>query len=278
MSDNILYAVSLDLGGNELRNVVLQPLATAPNNPAAGRMYFDTTVSVGRIYSGTSWVSFGGGGGGGTTYTFSEGDTNGAFVVTPEGGSPQTVYIHGLEAAAYKAVDSTITSGTSSTNVPTSAAVDAAISEAVSAIDAMHYKGTVGSGGTVSDLPTSGVAVGDTYKVATAGTYAGQVAKVGDMFIATATTPTWSYIPSGDDGNANTYTAASPALTASGGLCTWTVTHGLGKQFVNVDFALVSTGEIVLVNLAYISTSQLTVSVVSASDIAEGTYRIVCTG
>lgn len=36
-----------------------------------------------------------------TTYTFAEGTTNGAFTVTPSGGSAQTVKIHGLGSAAY---------------------------------------------------------------------------------------------------------------------------------------------------------------------------------
>ena len=38
-----------------------------------------------------------------TTYTFAEGTTNGAFTVTPSGGSAQSVKIHGLGTAAYKA-------------------------------------------------------------------------------------------------------------------------------------------------------------------------------
>lgn len=36
-----------------------------------------------------------------TTYTFAEGTTNGAFVVTPHGESPQTISIHGLKSAAF---------------------------------------------------------------------------------------------------------------------------------------------------------------------------------
>ena len=47
--------------------------------------------------------------------------------------------------------------------------------------EAMHYKGVVDQN---SDLPTEGYVGGDTYKVATAGTYAGKVCEVGDMIIA----------------------------------------------------------------------------------------------
>jgi len=60
-----------------------------------------------------------------TTYTFAEGSTDGAFQVTPEGGVAQSVPVHGLAAAAYKPVDTSITAGSTSTNLPTTAAVAA---------------------------------------------------------------------------------------------------------------------------------------------------------
>lgn len=75
-------------------------------------------------------------------------------------------------------------------------------------VDAMHYCGTVGgTGATVAQLPSEGVKVGDTYKTAAAGTYAGVDAEMGDLFIATGTEEKgvitsnlqWTYIPSGDD-------------------------------------------------------------------------------
>ena len=68
---------------------------------------------------------------GNTTYTFAEGSINGAFSVTPSGGSAQSVKVHGLEAAAYKAVDSSVTISSTSTNVPTSAAVAGLVSSAL---------------------------------------------------------------------------------------------------------------------------------------------------
>lgn len=75
-------------------------------------------------------------------------------------------------------------------------------------INAMTYKGTVGTGGTVTSLPTAGVKIGDTYMVSVAGTYATIACKVGDLLIATGTETggviadgkvTWTYVPSGDD-------------------------------------------------------------------------------
>lgn len=45
-----------------------------------------------------------------TTYTFAEGSTDGAFSVTPSGGSAQTVTIHGLGSMAYESTSSFISS------------------------------------------------------------------------------------------------------------------------------------------------------------------------
>lgn len=107
------------------------------------------------------------------------------------------------------------TAGDSSDQIATTSFV----SEALGAVSgAMHFKGTIGTGGTAgTSLPTSGVTIGDTYKVVTKGTYAGQAAGVGDLFIATATTPTWAYVPSGDD-------AAVTSITAGTGLTGGTIT------------------------------------------------------
>lgn len=102
--------------------------------------------------------------------------------------------------AAYKGVDTSIASGSTSTNLPTTAAVVNYVASAVGAVDAMRFKGTIGTGGTVTSLPTSNVKVGDTYRVITAGTYASQECEVGDLIIATATTPTWTVAQTNIDG------------------------------------------------------------------------------
>ena len=58
-----------------------------------------------------------------TTYTFATGDSNGQIKVTPSSGSATNVSVKGLAAAAYKGVDTTLTSESTSTNLPTSKAV-----------------------------------------------------------------------------------------------------------------------------------------------------------
>lgn len=91
------------------------------------------------------------------------------------------------------------------------------IASAIGAADAMRFKGTIGTGGTVTALPTSGVKVGDTYRVITAGTYASQVCEVGDLIIATATTPAWTVAQTNIDGAITSISGTSPiSVTGSG--------------------------------------------------------------
>ena len=62
----------------------------------------------------------------------------------------------------------------------------------------MIYKGTLGTGGTITALPTASSSnEGFTYKVITDGTYASQSAKVGDVFISNGSA--WTLVPAGDD-------------------------------------------------------------------------------
>lgn len=78
------------------------------------------------------------------------------------------------------------------------------IDELMQGVNAMTYKGTVDKTNT---LPSSGVKIGDTYKVAEVGTYGTHYCEVGDLLIATGEetngvisgTITWTYVPSGDD-------------------------------------------------------------------------------
>ncbi len=76
----------------------------------------------------------------------------------------------------------------------------------LAANDAMVFKGTLGTGGSVTALPTSGYQAGWTYRVITAGTYAGVKCEVGDLIIAvkdyaTATANTdWTVVQTNIDG------------------------------------------------------------------------------
>lgn len=68
-----------------------------------------------------------------TTYTFAEGTTNGAFSVTPSGGSAQSVKIHGLGTAAYKA-DTYFATAESVGDIQTT--IDSAVEAGIADLDA----------------------------------------------------------------------------------------------------------------------------------------------
>ena len=64
----IPFLKDVDLNQNELQNAVLQNLASAPENPVAGQMYFDTVDNISYTFDGTDWIT-------GTTYEFANGLT-----------------------------------------------------------------------------------------------------------------------------------------------------------------------------------------------------------
>ena len=51
---NSKWVVDLNLDGNELQNAVIQNLGTAPNNPKAGQIWYDTSTNLIYYHDGTS--------------------------------------------------------------------------------------------------------------------------------------------------------------------------------------------------------------------------------
>lgn len=113
-----------------------------------------------------------------------------------------------LGTAAKKDATTSVTQN--STDLVTSGAVWTAIDNMP---EPMVFKGSLGTGGTITSLPAASSAnEGFTYKVITAGTYASQSADIGDTFISTGSE--WVLIPSGDEPS-GTVTSVG-ADTASG--------------------------------------------------------------
>ena len=77
----------------------------------------------------------------------------------------------------------TAVTGVSNTQIANTQYVNTAISNAIAASDAMIFKGTLGTGGTINALPTT-YKTGWTYRVVSAGSYAGQQCEIGDLVIA----------------------------------------------------------------------------------------------
>lgn len=154
-----------------------------------------------------------------TKYSFATGTTSGTFTVSVNGGAASPISIAGLGDAAWTSASDYATSShnhdtvyapinnptftgtvllpsidtSSGDNVAaTKLYVDTKINAGLGAADAMVFKGTLGTGGTISALPTGNANTtpsqaykkGWTYRIITAGTYAGEVCEVGDLLIA----------------------------------------------------------------------------------------------
>lgn len=119
-----------------------------------------------------------------------------------------------LGTAAYKNITDTYSA--TGTDAVSGKAVKAALDTLP---EPMVFKGSLGTGGTITALPVDGSAsIGDTYKVITDGTYASKAAKVGDTFICltkTSSANTWELIPSGDEPSG---TVTSVGISNGGGL------------------------------------------------------------
>lgn len=180
--------------------------------------------------------------------SLASGTNNGTLKLTVNGTATDNIAVKGLGSAAYTASSAYATSaqgvkadnampksggtftGAVTLNADPNAALGAAtkqyvdnqITTKIAASDAMVFKGTLGSNGTITAIPTADVVKGDTYKVITAGTYAGSVCKVGDLLIAMtsgspeATADNWVYVPSGNENETTvSYSTTTQNLTTS---------------------------------------------------------------
>lgn len=330
MSKNVL--VNLNMNGNEIQNVVMQNLATAPSSPKLGQFYYNSTDKKAYQWNGSAWKPFGseitvdsalsssstnpvqnkvintalsgkvdavsGKGLSTNDYTTAEktklsGIAEGAnktvvdsalsssstnpvqnkVVNTALAGKVDAVSGKGLstndyttaektklsgiaEGANKTVVDSSLSSTSTNpvqnkvvsaaldeklnssetatsisaqnrTSVPRSGAVidyvSDAISRGIAASDAMIFKGTIGTGGTVTSLPTT-YQTGWTYRVITAGTYAGNVCEVGDLIIALVdrsgssnANSDWTVAQTNIDGAITSISGTSPVSVSGSG-------------------------------------------------------------
>lgn len=107
--------------------------------------------------------------------------------------------------------------------------------------DALKFKGTLGVGGNVEELPSEGVKNGDTYKVIYPGEYDGKSAKPGDLFIAlyTGSTYTWELVPSGNEQETfiqvTHYLETGPIDKILSGTVAFEGTNGIMVQYVETQ-------------------------------------------
>lgn len=110
-------------------------------------------------------------------------------------------------------------------SLPNLSAVKAYVDALLASNDAMVFKGTLGTGGTITALPASHGA-GNTYRVITAGTYAGVACEIGDLVICitdgtVSNNAHWTVVQTNIDG-----AVVGPASAVSGRIATFSGTTG----------------------------------------------------
>jgi hypothetical protein len=84
-------------------------------------------------------------------------------------------------------------------------------------------------------------------------------------------------ITADDLGATKKLTATNPALTVSGGVCTWSVSNTLKSVDVVVSVKEVSTGAEVYADITC-TTSTITIKINSSSNISAGVYKATIVG
>lgn len=150
-------------------------------------------------------------------------------------------------AAMSFVIDEDAMGSNSSTKVPTQQSVKAYVDANLAANDAMIFKGTIGTGGTLTLAAFNALVVYDagwSYKVITAGTYKGVVSEIGDMFIATVDRASgginadWTVVQANLDG-----AVIGPASAGSGNVATFDGTSGKLIQDSGLTLTGSNTGD-----------------------------------
>lgn len=300
--------VNLDFNGNEIHNVAMQMLATAPSSPVEGQFYYNSANKKAYQYDGTSWKAFGAeivvdasfianstnpvqskvikaeldkkvdkvSGKGLSTNDYTTAEKNklsgieagankttvdaalsatstnpvqnkavkeeldkkvaavsGKGLSTNDYTTAEKNKLAGIAEGANKTVVDSAMSDSSTNPVQNKvikAYVDQSLSDGIAAADAMIYKGTLGTGGTVTALPKT-YKTGWTYRVITAGTYAGQKCEVGDLIIALVdrtgsgnANADWTVAQTNIDGAITDISTTTP-ITVSGSGTSRTIGH-----------------------------------------------------
>ena len=143
-----------------------------------------------------------------------------SWAITANNAKSALTASHAITAArAITAASATKATQDASGNVITDTyATKAELNSILASNDAMIFKGTLGTNGTITTVPTNNYQSGWTYRIITAGTYAGIKCEVGDLLIAITDGPTsgttvtnahWTVAQTNIDGAVTTTQASS---------------------------------------------------------------------
>jgi hypothetical protein len=288
MSRNIL--VDVNLNGNELQNVILQNLATAPTGTKAGRLYFNTADNRFHYFNGTSDVVLGDE----VQSALAKVATSGKFSDLSGTPTKLSAFTDDLGSSPTHTHSQYLTTHQDLGNYYTKTQTDTAISTAVA--NAGHIKREIvtalpavadANEYTIYMILASDGATGDLYddymlingafeklgsnRIDLSG-YVPNTRKVNGKALSSDVT-----ITADDLGATKKLTATNPALTVSGGVCTWSVSNTLKSVDVVVSVKEVSTGAEVYADITC-TTSTITIKINSSSNISAGVYKATIVG
>lgn len=278
---------ALNLNKNELQNPVLHNLAAAPDTPKKGQVYFDSAANKVKYYNGTKWVD---------SVSTEEMNTalgdkvdkvSGKQLSTNDFSNDYKSKVDGIASGAQvnvvetikvnnaaltpsaKAVNITVPTKTSQLTNDSSFATQTYVNQQIGAIDKLKKS-------IVSALPSSSIDTNTIYLVPKSSTESGNYYDE-YMYINNQ----WELI-----GNSKTdmtgfvkkQTYQNPALTPSGGVVTWTVTHTLNSQDVCATLRRVSDNAQILCEIVFASSTQVVVKMNADSNVAANAYKLVLIG
>ena len=299
---------NINLQGNgELQNANIQNLASAPTtNLKKGRLYFDTTDNTLYVYNGTQWVN-----------ALSQGiiytEGTGIDISGSEISVDTTVIATQNDLADYinvsqKGVVNGVAELDSTGKVPTSQ-IPSSVDEV---IDSYIVSGSTPLSAGWLSLTNGGSALtpesNKIYVILTDGEYVNKTYRwSGTTYVEISPSPaqatesqmgiaelaTQTEVDNGIDdqrivtplklanrisGMIKQYSVNNTALTETGGICTWTVTHNLNNSNVNVSVYEVSSGDKVMYDITITNANTVTIKILSSSNISANTYKVVVQG
>ena len=278
---------ALNLNKNELQNPVLHNLAAAPDTPKKGQVYFDSAANKVKYYNGTKWVD--------SVSTeemntalgdkvdkvsgkqLSTNDFTNDYKSKVDDIAPgaqvnvvETVKVNNAALTpSAKAVNITVPTKTSQLTNDSGFATQTYVNQQIGAIDKLKKS-------IVSALPSSNIDANTIYLVPKSSTESGNYYDE-YMYI----NGKWELI-----GNSKTdmtgfvkkQTYQNPALTPSGGVVTWTVTHTLNSQDVCATLRRVSDNAQILCEIVFASSTQVVVKMNASANVAANAYKLVLIG
>ena len=158
------------------------------------------------------------------------------------------------------------------TSLPTEKAVRSAITSATSGMVTASSTTTFtnktidGDDNTIQDLGTGVFKSGVLQTTVRVSSSASDTCLASEKAIATAI-----------EARTQKFTATSPSLTVSSGVCTWSITNTIGSADVICSIKEASTGNEVMCDITY-GASTITVKINSSANISAGVYKAVVVG